>query len=262
MLSPVFAEQFISIRDRGLLYGDGVFRTFPAYDGKVPHWSLHYQKLQQDCTALGIICPEYAQLTRELMLRLAAYSDAVFKIVVTRGIGQRGYAPAANAEPTHFWDNSPLPIYPDEYSTRGVKACFCQLRLSEQPRLAGIKHLNRLENVLAAAEIHDAAEGLMCDAQGRVIEGTRSNIFLVKNGQLITPDLSRCGVAGLQRQRIIAQMLVLIQDVSVADLMSADEVFFVNSVMGVWSVRSLGAQCWTAFPVADQVRKILKEERT
>ncbi len=250
----------LSIRNRGLLYGDGVFRTLLAEQGVALHWALHYQKLHDDCAALGIVCPDFAVLTAELAQLLVKSPNGVLKIVVTRGEGQRGYTPPAHAEPTHFWDVAPIPLYPVHYQTDGVDVCFCQLRLGEQPRLAGIKHLNRLENVLAAAEIHDAVEGLMLDAQGNVIEGTRSNVFLVKNGQLLTPDLSRCGVAGLQRQRIIAKTDVRIVEVSVADLLEADEVFLVNSVISVWSVRRIGSRHWTQFSTAQRVRLALQQE--
>jgi 4-amino-4-deoxychorismate lyase len=250
----------LSIRNRGLLYGDGVFRTLLAEQGVARHWVLHYQKLHDDCAALGIRCPDFAVLTAELAQLLAKSPNGVFKIVVTRGEGQRGYAPPAQAIPTHFWDVAPIPFYPAHYQTDGVDVCFCQLRLSEQPRLAGIKHLNRLENVLAAAEIHDAVEGLMLDAQGRVIEGTRSNVFMVKDGQLFTPDLSRCGVAGLQRQRIIRLMDVQITDLRVENLLAADEVFLVNSVIGVWRVRRLGARHWTQFSTTQRVRLALLQE--
>lgn len=251
---------FISIRNRGLLYGDGVFRTLLVEQGVARHWAAHYQKLHDDCAALGIVCPDFAVLTAELAQLLAESPEGVCKIVVTRGEGQRGYAPPAHAEPTHFWDVAPIPRYPAHYQTDGIEVCFCQLRLSEQPRLAGIKHLNRLENVLAAAEIHDAVEGLMLDAQGRVVEGTRSNVFLVKNGQLLTPDLSRCGVAGLQRQRIIRLMDVKMTDIRVENLLEADEVFLVNSVIGVWSVRRLGSRHWRDFSTAQQVRRALMQE--
>lgn len=248
----------LSIRNRGLLYGDGVFRTLLAEHGVARHWALHYQKLHEDCAALGIRCPDFAVLTAELAQLLAESPHGVFKIVVTRGEGQRGYAPPAQAIPTHFWDVSPIPLYPAYYQTDGVDVYFCQFRLGEQPRLAGIKHLNRLENVLAAAEIHDAVEGIMLDCQDRVIEGTRSNLFLVQQGRLITPDLSRCGVAGLQRQRIIALLDVQIREVSVAQLLEADEVFLSNSVIGVWSISSLASRHWTDFPIAQQVRRALR----
>jgi 4-amino-4-deoxychorismate lyase len=132
--------------------------------------------------------------------------------------------------------------------------------------LAGIKHLNRLENVLAAAESRDAeiAEGLLLDTQGRVIEGTRSNLFLWRDGGLITPQLHRCGVAGVQRDRVLVYaqqqgLSVKIRDVMLAEVYLADEVLLVNSVIGVWSMRELGERYWQARTFAEQLRSALTQ---
>ncbi|BBI99589.1 aminodeoxychorismate lyase [Ferrigenium kumadai] len=255
----------ISIRDRGLLYGDGVFRTLRASQGKVQHWPLHYQKLQHDCHALGIACPSFDLLSAELGELLVRHPDGVVKLIVTRGLGMRGYVPPAGGEPTRIWDVSPLPQYPSDNVTRGIKARVCDLRLSAQPRLAGIKHLNRLENVLAAAEWDDAeiAEGLLLDADGHVIEGTRSNLFLVVHGGLVTPDLSRCGVAGGQRERVMAwavqhNVSLQVRDVSLDEVLQADELFLVNSIIGLWPVRELQQRCWDAFPLAARIAQYLE----
>ncbi len=262
MLVNGVTSDSISIRDRGLLYGDGVFRTVCVRQGIALHWALHYAKLRQDCMALAIPCPDFALLSAELAMLLPLHRDAVFKIIVTRGVGQRGYAPAASAQPTHIWDVAPLPVYPEHYIAQGVEARFCDLRLGYQPRLAGVKHLNRLENVLAAAEWQDAniPEGLLLDVEECVIEGTRSNVFLVINQTLVTPDLSRCGVAGLQRDRILAHTPVEIRRVTVDELLGADEVFLVNSLIGVWSIRALADRRWEHFPVAQRMRDMLAKE--
>ncbi|MDH4286592.1 MAG: aminodeoxychorismate lyase [Gallionella sp.] len=268
----------ISIRNRGLLYGDGVFRTFVASHGKAQHWPLHYRKLQHDCAALDIACPDEARLTDELDGLLVQHHDAVVKLIVTRGEGARGYAPPPDAKTAHIWDVSPLPDYPAEWATRGIRARLCQLRLGHQPRLAGIKHLNRLENVLAAAEWSgDAqspdsslrasriAEGLLLDIAGNVIGGTRSNLFLVAKGQLITPDLSRCGVAGVQRERVIAwaaqrQMPLQMRNIGLDEVLRADELFVVNSVFGLWPISELEQRRFAGFPIASQIRKNLFEQ--
>jgi len=185
---------------------------------------------------------------------------------VTRGIGGRGYAPSADAQPSHIWDVTAVPQYPQDWYSHGVVVRVCDIRLSEQPRLAGIKHLNRLENVLAAAEsgAADSAEGLLLDGQGRVIEGTRSNLFLLCDGCLITPQLHRCGVAGVQRDRVLAYaraqgMMVQIRDVMLAEVYWADEVFLVNSVFGVWSVRELGERRWQKRTFATRLRTELTQ---
>jgi len=257
----------ISIRDRGLLYGDGVFRTLRAIKGKALHWPLHYLKLQRDCTALGMPCPDEALLCAELDQVLAQHPDGVLKLIVTRGEGARGYTPSAAVTPTRIWDFSSLPDYPPEWTTQGIKARICSLRLPAQPRLAGIKHLNRLENVLAAAEWNnpEIAEGLLLDADGNVIEGTRSNLFMVSQGQLVTPDLSRCGVAGIQRERVMAWALqhgvtLRVRDVGLEDALQADELFLVNSVIGLWPVRELEQSRWSHFPVAAQIRHGLDQQ--
>lgn len=257
----------ISIRDRGLLYGDGVFRTLRATHGKAQHWPLHYQKLRHDCTALGIVCPDVALLSAELNGLLAQHPDGVVKLIVTRGEGTRGYAPPVSAVSTHIWDVSPLPSYPADRATLGIKVRLCQLRLSQQPRLAGIKHLNRLENVLAAAEWNDTevAEGLLLDTDGNVIEGIRSNLFLVSQSKLITPDLSRCGVAGVQRERVMAwaarhNMPLQVRDVGLDEMLHADELFMVNSIIGLWPVRELEQHRWSNFSIAAQIRHSLDQQ--
>jgi 4-amino-4-deoxychorismate lyase len=261
----------ISIRDRGLLYGDGVFRTVRAIQGKAQHWQLHYQKLRHDCTALNIPCPDVGLLSAELDRLLTQHPDGVVKVVVTRGGGARGYAPQDGAEPAHFWDISPVPDHPPDWAIRGIKITLCQLRLSKQPRLAGVKHLNRLENVLAAAEWNVArsrdseiAEGLLLDGDGNIIEGTRSNIFCVSQGELFTPELSQCGVAGIQRERVIAwsqqhNMPLHIRNISLDEALHADELFVVNSIIGLWPVRELGLHRWIGFPVAMQIQHDLSK---
>ncbi len=254
-------SDLISIRDRGLLYGDGVFRTLVAVNGQAQHWPLHYQKLQQDCTALGFACPAFPLLSAELEQLLSNHPEGVLKLIVTRGLARRGYAPVSDVPVTHLWDVVSLPVYPVTWLSRGVKVRICDLRLSEQPRLAGIKHLNRLENVLAASEWHDSeiAEGLLLDAAEQVIEGTRSNVFMLLQGVLVTPDLSRCGVAGVQRARILAwaaqqQIAVAVRSVSLAELQQATEVMLCNSVFGVWSVCEIGQYRWHDFTLANRLR--------
>lgn len=260
----------IDIRDRGLLYGDGVFRTLRAAHGKAQHWPLHYLKLQHDCHTLGIVCPDVALLSAELDEVLEQHPDGVVKLIVTRGAGTRGYAPSMQAASTRIWDVAPLPNYPPEYATAGIKARICRLRLGHQPSLAGIKHLNRLENVLAAAEWNDAqssdagiAEGLLLDTKGNIIEGTRSNLFLVSHGELVTPDLANCGVAGVQRERIMAwaahhDVPLHVREVGLDEVMEADELFVTNSIIGLWPIRELEQRRWAAFPVAAQIRRNLE----
>ncbi len=254
----------VSIHDRGLLYGDGVFRTLRVSGGKVLCWPRHFRKLQQDCSALKLPCPEAALLFDELQQLAGQQPDGVAKIIITRGLGARGYAPAENIIPTRILSITPFIPYPDEFYTQGISLRVCDLRLAHQSRLAGIKHLNRLENVLAAAEWNDAdiAEGLLLDVAGNVIEGTRSNLFMLNGGELLTPDLSRCGVAGVQRERVLERASVQgmpcrIGQFGLEELLAADEIFLVNSVIGLWPVRELQRRNWNSHPVARQVQEWL-----
>jgi len=257
----------ISIRDRGLLYGDGVFRTFRIRCGKPQHWPKHYEKIRHDSAVLGIACPAFELLTAELQDLLATHPDGVVKLIVTRGGGERGYAPSGRSESTHIWDITSSPEFPADRAVNGIKVKLCQLLLSQQPRFAGIKHLNRLENVLAASELidPDVAEGLMMDANGYVIGGTRSNLFLVLSGELITPELSRCGVAGVQRDRVMAWaaangMPLQVRDVTLDEVLISDEVFVVNSIIGMWPVRELENRSWSGFSVALRILLFLEQQ--
>lgn len=257
----------ISVDDRGLLYGDGVFRTLLLRNNKILQWPRHYAKLLQDCHSLNLPCPPDVLLQNELQRLIGDVHDGVIKIIVTRGSSQRGYTPDNHPAVTRILSMTSFHAYPEDYSKSGVRLHLCQLRLAHQPRLAGVKHLNRLENVLAATEWNDpaVAEGLLLDEFGFVIEGVRSNLFMVKNGELITPDLSRCGVAGVSRERVIdwaSQQGVRckITDVLLTDLLEADEIFLVNSVIGLWPVRELlGFHC-NYHPVSHLIQDWLKNE--
>jgi len=252
----------ISVRDRGLMYGDGVFRTFMLRGGKPLRWPRQYAKLAADCEALRIACPAADVLERDLAAVAMRCPDCVVRIVITRGGGERGYAISAAASPVRVVSASPLPDYPQRHYASGVRAQLCRIRLAAQPALAGIKHLNRLENVLARAEWSDPgiAEGLLCDADDNVICGTMSNVFLVQGGALATPDLARCGVAGVQRQLVIElarinNMPVRIASVSIDELLAADELFLVNSVIGVWQIAAFGEKSWNPGPITARIRR-------
>ena len=255
----------ISASDRGLMYGDGVFRTVLLRQGNPLLWLQHYHKLQHDCAGIGIKCPSIQTIESDLQQLLQSRTEQdsanIVKIIITRGSSSRGYAPAVNPLVTRILSIHPVPDYPANFVNQGIKVHLCKLRLGHQPRLAGIKHLNRLENVLAAAEWNDAeiAEGIMLDQGEHIIEGTRSNLFLVRNGRLYTPDLSRCGVAGLQRERVIDfarqhGIVCKITELTMDDLLAADEIFMVNSVIGLWPVRELPRFSCKHFPLSLQIQ--------
>ncbi len=253
--------------DRGLAYGDGVFRTLLFRQGNPVHWRQHYAKLAGDCARLGIVCPDESVLRQDMAHTAQAEPDGVVKLIVTRGTGLRGYALSSCLSPNRLVMRSALPAYPAQYVSEGVVARVCELRLACQPRLAGIKHLNRLEQVLARAEWQDPmiAEGLMLDMDHRVVGGTMSNLFLVRGRTLITPAIESCGVAGVTRARILSRaagldMSVAVRAVSLDEVLQADEVMLCNSVFGVWQVRELMGRSWRAGSMVSLLRIVLAQE--
>lgn len=257
----------VAALDRGLAYGDGVFRTLPIRGGKARCWPLHYRKLERDCTTLGISCPPESVLAGEIGQLARESPDFAAKIIVTRGNGARGYAPPQPASPTRVVLGTALPAYPVEFARNGIRVHLCETRLSCQPRLAGVKHLNRLENVLARAEWGDpeVGEGLVFDLDDHVIGGTMSNVFIVEGGALITPELSRCGVAGVTRERIIgaaAKLGMACREEAVprARLRAAQEAMVTNSLIGVWQIADCGGRRWGPGAVTSRVREWLDAE--
>jgi 4-amino-4-deoxychorismate lyase len=240
----------VDVLDRGLAYGDGVFRTLRTHAGKPLWWHDHVAKLAADCAALMLACPDEAELHAEVC-RMAEAGEGVVKIMITRGAGARGYAPPVGQACTRIVLSAPLPAYAQAGATDAIRARWCTLRLARQPQLAGVKHLNRLENVLARAEWDDPAifEGLLCDDGGAVISGVMSNLLVVKDGELFTPDLGECGVAGVARTRLLRVATRLgirthIDRLTPAAILAADEVMICNSVIGVRQVARLDDVTW------------------
>ncbi|MGV8918603.1 MAG: aminodeoxychorismate lyase [Pseudomonas sp.] len=254
----------LSLTDRGLAYGDGVFETIAVKSSRPLLLERHLQRLAAGCSRLSIAADQ-ALIHNELLSFAAQLGDGVMKLIVTRGDSLRGYAPSPQAQPRRILQGSPAPAYPETHGEQGVKLFACATRLSQQPSLAGLKHLNRLEQVLARSEWQDStyAEGLMRDTSGRVIEGVYSNLFLVKDGVLLTADLSRCGVAGVMRAELLAQAQALgaateVRDLQMADLEHADEVFLCNSVYGIWPVNGFAQLNWSVGPLTRKLQDIAR----
>lgn len=254
----------LSLKDRGLAYGDGLFETIAVRGGQPILLDRHLTRLAEGCSRLAIAA-DIDRVRTELRAYAAAMGEGVLKLVLTRGDGLRGYAPDPAAQGRRILQGNPPAAYPAVHGEQGVRLFPCATRLSNQPLLAGLKHLNRLEQVLARAEWRDGehAEGLMLDQAGRVIEGVFSNLFLVRDGVLITPDLKRCGVAGVMRAELLFQAESLaiptqITDVSLEQLQWADEVFICNSVYGVWPVRAYAALSWPVGPLTRKLQTIAR----
>lgn len=237
----------VDARDRGLAYGDGLFETMRLIDGNLPLWSRHRQRLMMGCQRLNMPCPDFEVLHEECLLACAGMRDAVVKVVITRGLGPRGYAYPDPVHPTRMVMVTPPPELPQAWYHQGLRVHVCRTRLAVQPLLAGIKHLNRLEQVLARNEWQDkqADEGLVLDIEGWVTGATAANVFAVLDGVLVTPPVDRCGVAGVARAEVLARN----PDCNVcplrrSDLLAATEIFVSSSVRGIVPVAEIPAwQC-------------------
>lgn len=262
-------EDRIDVRDRGLQYGDGVFETIAFRRQQLEFLDTHLARLQFGCECLKLIfkTTDIDLIKTELKLVTAGLDDAVIKILLTRGVGGRGYQYAENTPLTRIISSHPMPDYPQDYQ-EGISVRICEQRLATNPQLSGIKHLNRLEQVLARNEWRDSsiAEGLMLDNNGHVIEGTMSNILLFKDGEILTPALNNCGIQGVMRSvllKIARQQgwSVYETPLTLDDLLNADEWLLCNSIIGIWPVRRIIGieQKWPHGPMTQKLQQLLAQ---
>lgn len=249
----------VSVDDRGLQYGDGLFETIACSDGRPRFIDLHLDRLRQGCERLGIATPDAAPLRLEVDRAAAAATRCIVKVIVTRGSSaSRGYAPPGDACPRRIVQRFPWSEEPG-LAAQGVAACLSPIMLGSNRSLAGIKHLNRLEQVMArqGLDVTRHAEALMCTERGDVIGGTMSNLFVVRDTGLFTPSVDQCGVAGVMRAVVLREAAAQGIEVQacvlrLADLQAADEIFVTNVRIGLWPVTSLGSWSRPPGPVTRQ----------
>ncbi len=256
----------LPVEDRGLQYGDGVFRTLLLHNSQVLDLDLQLTRLEQDAAQLALDAPAASIWMRDISRLTAGHSEAVIKLILTRGSGPRGYRADAAAFGTRIVMRHPLATYPVEYWEEGIEAGVCRTRMGHNPALAGIKHLNRLEQVIARSEPDIKTEGLMLDQNGNVISGTMSNLFVVSESELLTPQLQNCGVKGVMRQKIMqiaGSEAIPVREValSLQACLEADECFLSNSLIGIWPLRQLNTRSWQPGPVTRQLQTKLEHPR-
>ena len=235
----------VSALERGLHYGDGLFETMGCIAGRPRFLALHLKRLARGCARLQLPAPDLAALSAELEGLAGAADRAIVKLILTRGPAlARGYAVEGHEQPTRIALRYAWP-HPQE-AHAGVRVRIAHLALSENPATAGIKHLNRLEQVLARAEWSDPAiaEALLFSRSGALVSGTMSNVFLVCNGTLVTPGLELCGVEGVMREVVLAAAAACAISTRVgvltrADLAAAQEIFLTNALTGIRPVGEL-----------------------
>lgn len=253
--------------DRGLAYGDGLFETIKVLNGKPLFWERHLQRLKEGCNRLEIPFIPEKLLEKESTLLLDGTDNAVLKIIVTRGSGGRGYQFPEQVQPRRIISLFPAASYPADYYSEGIEIGICQTRLGANRALAGIKHLNRLEQVLARNELTDSgySEGVMLDHSCFPIEGCMSNLFWVTGQTLYTPSLEESGVKGIARSVILdlanrKGIPLKIGRFELEHLMNADEVFLTNSVIDVWPIRKIRDQIYNVGPVTQQLMSLYSSE--
>jgi 4-amino-4-deoxychorismate lyase len=256
----------VSVNDRGFQYGDGLFETIEAIDGRPLFLEQHLLRLSAGCSKLNIPAPDIKQLADETYSVCQHAKQAVLKIIITRGSGGRGYCQPTPIHPTRIISLHPFPDHPSTHAALGIKVRFCETRLGLNPALAGVKHLNRLEQIMARAEWDDPAiqEGIMLDVNNHVIEGTMSNIFYVKDNIIYTASLLLAGVAGVMRgiiKRLLAEhnRTLIEHDYGKEVLLAADEAFACNSIIGIWPIQQIGDVSFPVGKVASQLQTWLAQ---
>ena len=236
----------IDVEDRGLQYGDGLFETLAVANGRLRFLDWHLERLAEGGRRLGFPAFDFDHVRAELG-EAAGGATAVVKLLLTRGAGPRGYRPPRDPSPTRIimaFDGRP--VVP---AAEGARIGWCRTRLGRNPSLAGIKHTNRLEQVLARAEWDDERmdEGLMQDGEGHVIGATQANLFARLGGRWVTPHLDGCGVAGIMR-RAFREWLqgrgspAEVRAIAAPELASASALVLTNALIGAWTVRELAGR--------------------
>ncbi len=251
-------SESISVLDRGLRYGDGCFETMAVVDGQIRLWDRHFTRLHTSCDRLRIALQvDKTFIENELQKVIGNATDATLRLTITRGEQPQQTA-------TRIASLLPLKTYPLTYAQEGVDVLLCETPLGRNSALAGIKHLNRLPYVLAQVETaDDYAEGLLFDDQNNLIEGTISNVFIVVDGRLITPDLSEAGVSGVMRAEIFDRAAVLglpiaEQHINRHQLLSADECFLTNALIGIWPVKQINGKQFAVGEITRMLQQDLK----
>jgi 4-amino-4-deoxychorismate lyase len=266
------AVEHVAASDRGFQYGDGIFETIAIRDGEPRLWDYHVERLAKGCAALGFGVPTESELSDGVMDALhqskAPTSYSVAKIIVSAGSRLRGYGRAAVSNPAILYGAFPSMPPPLKSYREGIETVRCRTRLAIHSATAGLKTLNRLEQVLARSEFTDTDtdifEGFTMDAEDNVICGTMSNVFFINKHSISTPPLNRCGVEGVMRRHVITTLgdngvEVSVKETNLSEFDSVDEVFVSNSQFGILPVKSCDELQWPVGEITQRVMQVLAE---
>ncbi len=256
----------VSPLDRGLHFGDGLFETIACINGRPRFLALHLERLELGCERLRISPPDLEETAAEIATLARGADRAIVKLIVTAGEAvARGYARAGREKATRITIRYSWPHEDSGQLHDGVMVRTLTLRLGENPRLAGLKHCNRLEQVLARAELAaeaDHAEGLLFSSAGNLVSGTMSNVFLVRDSGLLTPRIDRCGVAGVMRRVVLrearkAGLPARECELRAHDIQGAEEMFLTNARVGIWPARSVDGRALGPGPVTHHLQSVM-----
>jgi 4-amino-4-deoxychorismate lyase len=260
------ASEYLPVTDRGLQYGDGIFETIACEDSHPVFVRQHLQRMENGAGKLDIAFPGRHSLQQDIRRLLRGNGGkCVIKLILTRGSGKRGYRYDPGQAARRICMRSSWPDHVTEWQQHGIIVRFCETPVSMNPVLAGIKSLNRLENVIASSELgtaHD--EGFLSDIDGNVIEGTMSNLFAFIGDTLVTPDLSRGGIKGIIREQILdiakhSNIKHEIRNIGRDELLSSAEIFICNSVTGICRVKQLEQQQYAQAGITTTIKTELEQ---
>ncbi len=229
-----------SVHDRGMQYGDGLFETLTCVGGQLRWFERHMARLALGCERLGMAAPDRPLLRAEAQSLLGGSPRALIKIILTRGVATaRGYRPGGDERPTRIlsvydWNSAE----PEEF-----RLGLSEVPLGINPKLAGLKHLNRLEQVLAQRDALARGwhEVLMRSSAGEVVSGSMSNLFVCNGTEWLTSPVTQCGVAGVMRALVLETapklgITVRIGALSEHDVEAAEALFVTNVRLGLQPV--------------------------
>ena len=267
LISDLEASAPASLQDRALHYGDGLFETMLMQGGQIALWDSHYRRLAASAERLGIACPGQAQLDDALRAYAGLDRDLVIKLILSRGIGGRGLSLPDNPQPVVY-----LLHYAHDAAMVGsaIKATRLERVLVDNPRLAGIKHLNRLDYILASqrlAQRGEFNEAVLEDQHGFVVEGIVHNLFFTLDGRIHTPGVDTCGVAGVMRDTVVKRLKQAGKHVTIgryrwADLQAAESIVYCNSVQGIRPVIAVDGETWRSAPLVNELQALFHADQT
>lgn len=260
----ITAQTTISTGDRGFNYGDGFFTTAKVLNGEVEHWPLHQQRLCECSERLLFGELDFTELKSAIAALIAEQVIGVLKIIVTRGEGGRGYGLPEQPKLKILLSLLPFPAGYPELPKRGITLGVSPIKLASQPLFAGLKTLNRLEQVMIkqAMQQQPYDDVVVCDYNGYVIETSAANIFAIKGGRIVSPQLQNCGIKGVYLQSLCAKLPIEFIDITLEQLQRMDAVFMCNSLMGVVPVTAIGDIQFQLAPSSLLLQELFAKEST